>query len=132
MVTSDSPLNNSLGVPAGSEGADSAGAIQGQRLEQPVQTAELAIDDLPATAHKDKSFSIYLLICFACTNPMLCFVMVILKSEVEAKEKPKRLNNNKKKYTFLSIQSDPGLWKQKPLTLIMNSTQLFFQNKKQL
>lgn len=39
-----------------SEGADCAGTTQS--LQQPVQTVELAVDDLPAAAHKDMTFSI--------------------------------------------------------------------------
>lgn len=54
------PWNNLPGVPAGNEGGDSAGSIQSQGLQQPIQTAELAVDDLPATEHKDMNFNNYL------------------------------------------------------------------------
>lgn len=50
VVTTFDPQNNLLGVPAGSEGADSAGAIQSQGLQQPIQAAELTVDDLPANS----------------------------------------------------------------------------------
>lgn len=71
VVTTFDPQNNLLGVPAGSEGADSAGAIQSQGLQQPIQAAELAVDDLPANSTQRHELQHLCLFCLK--SPSICF-----------------------------------------------------------
>lgn len=71
VVTTFDPQDDLLGVPAGSEGADSAGAIQSQGLQQPIQAAELAVDDLPANG--TQRHELQHLCPFYLKRPSICF-----------------------------------------------------------